>query len=127
MPAGVVDQDATHDQRRGAKKMRSILPVDLTLIDEPEIRLVNQRGRLERVVDPFFPKLARGDAAHLRVDERQQLVKRTAVAATPVREERRDLGRGHKAFGTHRIATTSPQRQAFPFAVTHSGGNLRDL
>src|SRR5438105_4692174 len=50
---GVVDQDSAHDLRRRAKKMRSILPVDMTLINEPQIDLVNQCGRLEGVVDPL--------------------------------------------------------------------------
>jgi hypothetical protein len=29
VPAGVVDEDSTHDQRRGAKKVRAVLPVDV--------------------------------------------------------------------------------------------------
>ena len=55
------------------------------------------RGRLQGVADSFHPKLARCDAAELRVDEWQQLIKRSAVAATPISEERRDVvWRGHQ-------------------------------
>ncbi len=81
--ARMIDQDPAHDLRGYAKKMGSALPVDPTLVDHAEIHLVNQRGRLQRVADSFHPKLARCDAAQLRVDEWQQLIKRNAVAATP--------------------------------------------
>jgi len=33
----VIDQDAAHDLRRDTKEMRSILPIDLALVDEPHV------------------------------------------------------------------------------------------
>jgi hypothetical protein len=86
------------------QKMRSILPVDMTLINKPQIDLVNQCGRLEGVVPA---KLSRGDAAQLSIDERQQLIQCAAVATTPVAEEL--------------------NRKLFTGSLTHSDGRLRDL
>jgi hypothetical protein len=90
---GVIDQDAAHDVRGDTKEMRSILPVDLPLIDEPDEDLVHQGRRLQGVVSPFAPKLAGRDAPELRIDEWQQLVERSPVAATPIAEQCRDIAR----------------------------------
>jgi len=91
----VIDQDPAHDLRRDTKEMRAILPIDLALVDEPDVGLMNQSRRLQGVVGALSPKLARGHAAELRVDEWQQLAERSAVAATPITEQRRDVRRRH--------------------------------
>ena len=66
---------------------------DLPLIDEADEHLVHECGRLQGVVCALAPKLAGGNAAELRIDEWQQLVERSPVAATPVAEQRRDIAR----------------------------------
>ena len=48
MPASVVDQYASHHLRCGAKEVSPISPVDLALVDQPQVDLVNERW-LERV------------------------------------------------------------------------------
>jgi len=63
--------------------MRSIVPIDASLIDQPQIDLVNKGRRLERVVGAFAPELSRRDSPELRVDLWQQLIERVAVAAPP--------------------------------------------
>jgi hypothetical protein len=90
---GVIDQDAAHDVRGDTKEMRPILPVDLPLIDEPDEDFVHKGRRLECVASPLLPKLARGNAAELRIDEWQQLIERGPVAATPIAEQCRDVAR----------------------------------
>ena len=92
---GVIDQDPAHDLRRDTKKMRSILPIDLALVDEADVRLVNKGARLQGVVGPLVPKLARGHAPELRIDKWQQLVKGSLIAATPIAEQRRDVARAY--------------------------------
>ncbi len=42
MRPGVIDQDATHQVRGNREKLRAVLPLDPPLIDELQIRLVNQ-------------------------------------------------------------------------------------
>jgi hypothetical protein len=96
MTTSVVDEDAAHDLRRDTKEVRAILPIDLALVDEPEVRLMNQGRRLQRVVRTLAPKLACGHPAKLRVDEWQQLTERSPVATTPIAEQRRDVWRRHQ-------------------------------
>ena len=67
--------------RRDTKEMRSILPIALALVDEPDVHLVNKGRRLQGVVGPLVPKLPRGNTAELRIDEWQQLIERSLVAA----------------------------------------------
>ena len=69
------------------KEVSSIPPVAVSLVNESQIHLVNQGGRLEGVADPFASKLSPRDPAQLRIDPRQQLIERTLVTTTP-------LGRG---------------------------------
>ena len=86
MTTGVIDQDAAHDVRGDTKEMRPILPIHLPLIDEPDEHFVDERRRLEGVVSPFASQLTGCDATEFGVDEWQQLIERTPVAATPVAE-----------------------------------------
>jgi hypothetical protein len=73
--------------------MRPILPVDLPLIDEPDEHLVDEGRWLQGVVSPLAAKLAGRHAPQLRIDEWQQLVERSPVAATPIAEQGRDVAR----------------------------------
>ena len=84
VPTSVVDQDPAHDLCRDAEEVRPILPVHLALVDEPDVDLVNERRRLKGVVSPLAAKLARGRAAKLCVNEREQLIERSPIAATPI-------------------------------------------
>ena len=60
MLARVVDQDAPHHLRGDAEEVRATLPGDAILAGEPEVRLVDQGGGLQRVVRPFAAKIRRG-------------------------------------------------------------------
>jgi hypothetical protein len=93
VPAGVIDQDAAHHLRGDAKEVRPILPVDLALIDHPQVNLVNERRRLQCVGGAFASELAAGHATQLRIDQREQLIQSTAIAAAPVGEKRRHVNR----------------------------------
>ena len=63
--------------------MHAILPRDLLDFDQPEIRLVDQRGRLERMADTLVTHMAPGQAAQLPVDEGQQPVERRHLPPAP--------------------------------------------
>ena len=83
-PAGVIDQDPAHRLRGDAKEVCLTVPIDLMLVDKPQVHLVDKRRWLQRVVGPFAPKLAGGYATELRIDEWQQLIERTLIASTPL-------------------------------------------
>ena len=82
--AGVFDQYFTHQTRRDPEKMSSILPFYRILADEPDIGFVYEGRRLERVFRSFFRKMAARQAAKLRVNHRQQLIKPFAGFAAEV-------------------------------------------
>jgi hypothetical protein len=45
---GVLDQHLAHGARGGGEEVRAVLPVDLARVDQLEVGLVDQRGRLQR-------------------------------------------------------------------------------
>ena len=54
----VIDQDAPHQVRGDGKELRAVLPLDLALVDELQIRLVDQGGGRQGVIGPFALKVA---------------------------------------------------------------------
>jgi len=71
--------------------MRAIAPLNLPLIDQTHVRFVDQRGRLQCVIDRFVPKVTGGDAPELVVHQREQIVERLAAAAAPRHEQLGDV------------------------------------
>ena len=63
----------------------------MTDINELQIRLVDERGRLECVAVAFVPHVAPGDAAQLRVDHRHELLKLSCIPVSPGNQEVRDV------------------------------------
>jgi hypothetical protein len=51
-----------------------VLPLHRVLLDQPEVGLVDERGRLERVVRPLNREIVASEAAQLRVHRRGHLV-----------------------------------------------------
>ena len=63
--------------------MRAVAPVDALLAEQPQVGLVDQRGRLQRVPGALAAQLRRGDALELGVDPLEQLL---AGAGSPARQ-----------------------------------------
>ncbi len=92
----MIDQDPAHELRRDTKKVRPALQIDLALIDQSEIGLVYEGGRLQGVADPLIRQLASGDATELLVDQRQELTECTPITTAPISEKRSHIvRRGH--------------------------------
>jgi hypothetical protein len=49
VPACVIDEKAPHDLCGHGEKVRAVLPAHLPLIDQLQIRLMDEGGRLKRV------------------------------------------------------------------------------
>lgn len=82
-PAGVIDQHATHHAGGDRQEVSAALPIDPLLIDQPQVGFVNQGGRLQRVVTPFAPQAGRRPGPEIPMHEREQVVPRLNVAASP--------------------------------------------
>ena len=105
MAASVIDQDPPHHLRGDTEKLRAVLPGDLVLTDQPDVRLVDQRGRLECVVATLVPQVGSGSPAKLAIYERQQVFARSRVSLTPRSEQiAHAAGRGrHSHFFSRAI------------------------
>ena len=86
--------------RRDAEEVRAILPLHATLIDQLQERLVDQRGRLQRVIATFTIHAAARETMQLAVDHGQQLIGGGGVTGGPFLQEARDLmvGISHGPF-----------------------------
>jgi hypothetical protein len=67
------------------------------LIDEPQVRLMNERGRLQRVIPPLASEIGCRTAVQLVVDYRHQPVSRGEVAVIPCTKQRRHVPGIHLA------------------------------
>ena len=81
--ARVIHENPAHHLRRHAEKMRPIPPIAVSLVDQTQVELVDERGWLQREATVFAAKLACRNATQLRVDERQQLVEGIGVTTPP--------------------------------------------
>jgi hypothetical protein len=99
----MVHQDSAHHLGRQGEEVRSILPIGVTLVDESEVRLVDQGGRLQNVPGPFVSKSGRRPAAQLLVDDGDELVPRGEIASCPRMEQSR-----HVVIGTVQMVLRIP-------------------
>ena len=67
--ARMINQQASHYLCSNSKKMSAILPIHPRLIDEAQVGLVNQGGRLQGVIRPFTPQIIRRKLAQFIVDD----------------------------------------------------------
>ena len=89
-----VDEHAAHQPRGHREEVRAILPLDAPDINQPEVDLVDERGRLEHVVRTLAGHMPLGNATQLGVDERNQLFDCVAVPASPLDEKGSDVAQG---------------------------------
>jgi hypothetical protein len=88
----VIDQLPAHLRRHKPKEGLARLNIDGLIPEQPEIRLVHQRGGLQGMVAALVSKEGPGKTPQLVVRRSQQLVGRVRVAFTPAMKEARDVG-----------------------------------
>ena len=91
MRARMIDEDPTHCLRRDPEEVGPVLPSHRPLVDELEEGLVDERRRLQGVVQALFSQVAGRELPQLTVDLRQQPVERLLLAIAPFLEEPCDL------------------------------------
>ena len=87
----MIDEYASHQLRGDAEEVRAILPLHVSLVHQPNVSLVNQRRRLQRVTRLFASQVARSLSTEFVVDDRHQLVERLFVAALVADKQLRDI------------------------------------
>ena len=67
----VLDQDAAHRLGGGTEEMRSVLPRQLLAVDQAEVGLVDQGGRLQGLAGALTGHLRASEPSELGVQDRQ--------------------------------------------------------
>jgi hypothetical protein len=67
----------------------AILPLDLLDLDQPQIRLVDERGGLQCMSGVFALRVPPREAPQFVVDERDEPIERIGLATPPGEEQRR--------------------------------------
>ena len=67
---GIIDQDLPHYLSGDGKKMRAIPPVLLPGINQPDVRFIDQGGRLQDVILPFEFHVTVSDPVQFGIDRR---------------------------------------------------------
>jgi hypothetical protein len=91
--AGDIDQDAPHQPRRHRQKVGAVLPVHLSDVDQPQIRLVDERRGLQGLAGSLAREASLRDSPQLTVHERHQGIEGGFVTLPPRQEKRGDLTR----------------------------------
>src|SRR5215470_1388794 len=120
MLARVVHQYAPHQLRGNSEKMGAILPFCISLIDELEIGLVDERGGFECVLGALAPQVVARQPSQLAVDQRHQFFERRLIAVTPLDQKLRYAFRG----GPHMCARSRVYNKCFRL-VRGSEPNVR--
>ena len=89
--SGVIDQNVPHGFRRERQEMRPIRKPGLRSAEDPEVRLVDERCRLQRVVPALTLQMPPGDAVQFGIDDRQQFVGRAGVSGARAAEQLSDV------------------------------------
>jgi hypothetical protein len=83
MRARMIDEDAPHHLRGQAKEVGAILPRHAPLPDEAQVRLVDERCRLECVVPPLAPEIRGRALPQFAVHQRKQVIAGLKIATSP--------------------------------------------
>ena len=83
----MIHEDPPHDASRDGEEMRPVLPLDVFRFNQPEIRLVDEKGCLSAVTRALSGHAALCDRVEFAMDERNQPLEGTHVAPPPLKKE----------------------------------------
>src|SRR4029453_19408658 len=86
-----IHQDPPHHLRGNCEELGTVLPLDAAPPDQPQVRFIDQFGRLPAVTRSFPGKESPRHLTQLVLDENRQLTERAPLAAAPRLEKRRDV------------------------------------
>src|SRR5205085_11063314 len=93
-PACALDEDTAHGLSGDGKEVRAVARTHPRVVDEPEIRLVDERRGLESIAGALAPHLSVCQASQFLIDQGHQVIKRGLVAIAPCVEQSGYLFRG---------------------------------
>ena len=81
--AGDIDQDPPHHPRRRCEEVRPVLPLDRLPLEQTQVGLVDQFGRLHPAVATLIGQNTAGHLAEFSMNQRRQLIERLLITTTP--------------------------------------------
>ena len=90
--ARVIDEQPAHDARGHGHELRAIANARLSQARELEVRLVDERRRVEGVVAPFLAPAPVSHLAKPLVDDGHERLERRGIAVLPAAQQIRELG-----------------------------------
>ena len=91
MGARMIHQNAAHHLSRYSEKVGAILPGDFTLANQPQVRLMDNRSRLQRMIDALAAHVSGRQTVKLIVDAVHQFRGRPGVVMFHLSEQFSDL------------------------------------
>src|SRR5262245_10331542 len=70
---GVLDKDVTHANGGNPEEVRTVLPIDLFGVQQPQVGFMHQGRRLQRVTWPLLSEIMVSQPSQLGVNQWQQL------------------------------------------------------
>ena len=89
---GVIDQNPAHQLRGHREELRTVTPVGLPLIDEPEVGLVHKRRGLQDMPGAFAAKPTSRLSPQLVVQKLQDLLSGGQISLAPGPQQSSDVG-----------------------------------
>jgi hypothetical protein len=117
--ARMIDQNAPHDLRRDTEELRAVAPRYALLSQEPDVRFVHERRRLQRMVPTLAPQKSGGPLPKLLVHQWDQFFPRPKIPAAPSLQQLTD---GPGVCGLHVRCTEC----VAPPATHHCDGRVVD-
>jgi hypothetical protein len=82
----VINQHLPHQPGGNSQEVCAIAGFERSLVNQPQIRLMDQRGALQRMTGTFAPQLASRDIAQLLINKRDQALEGFLVSRPPTNE-----------------------------------------
>jgi hypothetical protein len=100
MRSGVIDENPTHHVGGYREELGTVVPLDASLIDQPEESVVDQRGGRQRMVRTLSPKVASREPSQFVINGLNQAIAGHFFPVAHGDEESRDVSRlAHGFFG----------------------------
>jgi hypothetical protein len=122
----LLDEDVAHGAGGGEEEVLPRLPADVALVDQAQVRLVDQRRRLQGLPGRQVGHAGAGQLVQLRADDGQQPLRGRGVASLGGPQQLRDLldrlGGHGPGNPRKKVGATSPPFSAGKRRTTWPGG-----
>src|SRR5688500_5007834 len=91
MAPSIVDEDPAHHLRGDREKVRAIVPLNISLVDQTNECFVDKSRSLESVTSTLAVHVVMGQPVQLAIDHRRQVIKSCLVSVAPVQKQLSDV------------------------------------